>query len=323
MEVLQFSGGAWQRSKGLRPEAARDLAFGPTHVWIRLEGLQHDKLDTLGAVFNLHPLAIEDVRSHRQRPKVEDYRDLTFVVARAPRWDQENDELSWLTIGLFLGPDFLITACTDPVAELDLVEKRLLGLRATSKTSTIDRVLYEVLDAIVDAYFPIMDQLEDRIETLEDEILDSPELSELRKVQVFKHTVSQTRKTVFPMREAMASLEKGEHPNVSDETRIFLRDVADHMTRLSERLDHVRELAILTQETYNATLANQTNRIVKLLTGVTIVLTVPMLVGTFMGMNVPIPQWDPIHVGTFWTVTGASMLAMVPLYAVLKKIDWV
>ncbi len=325
MEVLQFANGGWQRSKGLKPEAARDLAFGPTHVWIRLEGLAQDKLDSLGAVFNLHPLAIEDVRSHRQRPKVEDYQELTFVVARAPRWDHANDQMSWLTIGLFLGPDFLITACTDPVAELDAVEKRLLALRGGPKNSTIDRVLYEVLDAIVDAYFPIMDQLEDRIETLEDEILSGAEFTELQKVQSLKHIVSQTRKTIFPMREAMAALEKGEHPNISAETCLYLRDVADHMTRLAERLEHVKEVAVLAQETYNATLANQTNRIVKFLTGVTIILTIPMLIGTLMGMNVPVPQWDPLRLGTFgpfWTFTAGSLLAMLPLYLWARKKNW-
>ncbi len=317
MEVLQFAQGSWQRAKGLKPEVARDLAYGPTHVWIRLEGLAHDKLDSLGAVFNLHPLAIEDVRSHRQRPKVEDYHDLTFVIARAPRWDHAKDEMSWLTIGLFLGPDFLITACTDPVAELDAVEKRLLALKGGPKNSTVDRVLYEVLDAIVDAYFPIMDQLEDRIEVLEDEILAGAEFIELQKVQSLKHIVSQTRKTVFPMREAMAALEKGEHPNITEETCIYLRDVADHMTRLAERLEHVKEVAVLTQETYNATLANQTNRIVKFLTGVTIILTIPMLIGTLFGMNLPgIPQWN------FWTVCAGSVVAMAPFYWWARKRDW-
>jgi magnesium transporter len=317
MRVLAFEGGAWRTSGDIAPEAARDLAWGPTHVWIRLEGLQQSKLDALGAVFDLHPLALEDVRNHRQRPKVEDYPNLTFVVARAPRWNSDTEEMSWLTLGLFLGPDFLITVCTDPVAELDQVEKRLLAAKHTPKTATIDHAFYQVLDTIVDSYFPMMDDMEDRIEALEEGVVESPEQSELAKIMDLKHIVSQTRKTVFPMREAMVELEKGEHPNIRDETCIYLRDVADHMTRLAERLEHVKEVAVLTQETYNATLQNQTNRTVKLLAGVTFVVTIPMLIGTFFGMNLPgIPEWN------FWYVTLGAAGLMMPLYGLAKKWDW-
>ena len=306
MRVLQFSQAAWRITDNLKPEAARDLAWGPTHVWIRLEGLQQAKLESLGAVFNLHPLAIEDVRNHRQRPKVEDYEDLTFVVARAPRWDKENDELSWFTVGLFLGPDFLITACTDPVVELDSVEKRLMAMKANAKTSTIDNVFYQVLDAIVDAYFPIMDDLEDRIETLEVGVLAGPDAQELEKIQGFKQIVSQMRKTIFPMREAMVALEKGEHPNIREETCLYLRDVADHTTRLGERLEHVKEVAVLAQETWNATLANQTNRTVQRLTSVTIVFMFTTLIASLGGMTefAGIPKtWD------FFAVSGAILVA--------------
>ncbi len=320
MKVMAFEGGAWRQSGDLAPETARDLAWGPTLVWIRLEGLAQAKLETLGAVFDLHPLALEDVQSHRQRPKVEDYPNLTFVVARAPRWNQAQDEMSWLTIGIFLGPDFLLTVCTDPVAELDIVERRLLATKASAKTSTIDHVFYQVLDSLVDSYFPIMDGLEDRIEALESDVMDVAERHELAKIQDLKHIVSQTRKTIFPMREAMVALERGEHPNIRDETRIYLRDVADHMTRLAERLEHVKELAILTQETWNATLANQTNLVVKRLTIITVALLVPNLLAAFFGMNnngFPRgPLWD------FWPVVASIFAVTVVAIAFARWRRW-
>ncbi|HUR63144.1 MAG TPA: magnesium transporter CorA family protein [Candidatus Thermoplasmatota archaeon] len=315
MQVLQFSGGAWRRTDELAPEAARELAWGPTHVWVRLEGLEQQRLENLGATFNLHPLAIEDVRNHRQRPKVEDYPDLTFVVVRVPRLAE--DGMQWLTVGLFLGPDFLVTACTDPVAELDAVEKRLVSARPSPKTSSIDHVFYQVLDAIVDAYFPAMDDLEDRIEALEEGVLEGAEREELERIQNVKRLVSRTRKTVVPMREAMVGLERGDHPHIGPDTRIYLRDVADHMTRLAERLEHVKEMAVLAQETYNATLANQTNIVVKRLAGITLVLTIPMLLGTLWGMNLPgIPQWN------FWGFMAVCVSSMVPAYWVARKWDW-
>lgn len=315
VHVLEYQQGTWVESRGLEAEAARDLAWGPTQVWIRLEGLEAGQLDSLGSVFNLHPLAVEDVRSHRQRPKVEDYDELTFVVVRAPRWDKENDEMSWLTVGVFLGPDFLITACTDPVMELDQVQKRLTTQKATSKVTSIDHVFYLVLDAIVDAYFPIMDDLEDRIEELEEAVFERPEPAVLEKIQGMKHIVSKTRKTIYPMREAMVALEKGEFPNVREETQIYLRDVADHTTRLAERLDHVKELALLAQETWNATLANHTNQTVRRLTLVTVALLVPNLIAQIFGMNLePLPGWDfsVVAWGVVLLTAGIALVAMWP-----------
>ncbi|HUR60764.1 MAG TPA: magnesium transporter CorA family protein [Candidatus Thermoplasmatota archaeon] len=316
MRLLQFSKGAWGASDSVEPDEARELAWGPTHVWIRLEGLDQQKLENLAATFNLHPLAIEDVRNHRQRPKVEDYPELTFVVVRVPRL--ADDGMHWLTLGLFLGPDFLITACTDPVLELDAVEKRLLNARPNARTSSIDHVFYQVLDAVVDAYFPVMDDLEDRIEALEEGVLDGADREELERIQGIKRLVSRTRKTIVPMREATAMLERGDHPHIREETRLYLRDVADHMARLAERLEHVREMAVLTQETYNATLANQTNRVVKALTAVTLFTTIPMLIGTLLGMNLD----NVPHQWSFWHVSLASMLVIIPLYIVARRLDW-
>jgi magnesium transporter len=324
VEVLAFESGAWRKRSQIEPETARELAWGPTHVWIRLEGLEQAKLDSLGAVFNLHPLAIEDVRNHRQRPKVEDYPDQTFVIARAPRWDKQKDELSWLTVGIFLGPDFLITCCTNPVAELDFVEKRLMTSKATAKSSTIDHVFYQVVDTLVDSYFPIMDDLEDRIEELEQGVLEVPDPEELEKIQDLKHIVSRTRKTIFPMREAMVSLERGDHPHIRDETRIYLRDVADHMTRLAERLEHVKDMAVLSQETWNAATQHQTNRIIKFLAGITLVLTVPMVIGTFFGMNLDGVgvAWSLPGLSPFASVVVLSLVVMAPIYGFAKWRDW-
>lgn len=322
VKVVAYQDGAWRRSSDLAPEAARDLAWGPTLVWIRLEGLAEGQLEHLGSVFNLHPLAIEDVRSRRQRPKVEDYPDLTFVVARSPRWEPHTGELSWLTVGIFLGPDFLITACTEPVTELEAVEKRLLApstAKPVSKQASIDHVFYQVLDSIVDAYFPIMDDFEDRIEDLEEGVVDGADKDELRRIREFKHLVSRTRKTIYPMREAMVGLERGDHPNIVKATRLYLRDVADHTTRLAERLEHVNELAVLCQETWNATLANQTNQTLKFLTGITLVLTVPMLVWTLFGINNAngFPQWL-----TFWDVAIGALVLMVPVWWYARRKQW-
>lgn len=316
MRLLKFESGAWGVAEALEPQQARALAYSPVQTWIRLEGEAADKLDSLGAVFDLHPLAIEDVRNPRQRPKVEDYPNLTFVVARAPRWDGD-DELLWQNVGIFLGPDFILTCSPEPVTELDQVERRLLTQRPGPRTGTVDNVLYQVVDTLVDAYFPVMEGLEDRIEAIETGVVEGADKYELAQIQDLKHAVSRMRKTIYPMREAMVGLERGEHPNITQDTRLYLRDVADHTTRLAERLEHVQELAVLAQETYNATLANQTNTVVKRLAGITFVLTIPMLVASIFGMNFgDYPMWGP------WIPAFVVTATMLPSYLLARKWDW-
>ncbi len=266
-------------------------------TWVRAAGTPVHDLEELGEAFGLHPLAIEDVTHVRQRPKVEDYPDLTFIILRVPR---RGAEMEWQQVGLFLGSDFLVTASTERVPELDEFERRLMTRGLPEGKSTSCNLLYHVLDVLVDGWFPFMDGLEDDIEDLEEAASSLPSQQILAAVRDIKRVVSRTRKVSLPMREAMLSLERAEHPHILPETRIYIRDVSDHMVRLSERLDHVKEMALIAQETWNATLANQQNQVMKRLTVIAALLLFPGLVAGLGGMNFEqgFPQWG------YWPVVG-------------------
>ena len=300
MRILAWEDGAWRVQEGISFEEARALALGPVPVWVRAEGVDPTVWDQLGHWFDLHPLALEDIRS-RQRPKVEDYPGFTFVVARIPRMTEEGP--SWAQPGLFLGEGFVMTASPDALPELDEAERRLMGGTALARSGELDEVFHAVVDVVVDAWFPFMDALEERLEEVEDQVIDRATRENLRDIRDLKDHASRTRKVLVPLRDAMLSLERGEHPNIRRETRLFLRDVADHTMRLAERLDHVREMALMAQETWNATLANQQNETMKRLTLVAALLLFPGLVAAIGGMNFErgFPDWS------FWSVTGGIL----------------
>ncbi len=288
MRRIVLADGRWSESDEAGP------------CWVRAAGSQKHELDGLATELGLHPLTIEDVQNNRQRPKVEDYDGHTFVVLRVPRGDDPDD--GWQQVGVWLLEDAVVTASLSPLPELDAVEKRL---SVKSRPKSVLMLWYRILDALVDSWFPFMDALEEAAEQAEDRAMDKPDQENLYAIRDLKHTVSRVRKLVQPLREAMISLERNDHPHVDDSVRIYLRDISDHTIRLSERLEHVREMALIAQETWNATLANSQNQVMKRLTVVAALLLLPGLLAGLGGMNFDgFPAWD------YWIVTG-SIIAFV------------
>ncbi len=311
MKVLSFDGARWVAQE-LDTEAARGAVAHDKLTWVRAGGLSAKELHELGDIFGLHPLTLEDVQNDRQRPKVESYPDLTFVVMRVPRWE---DELKWSQAGLFLGRDFLITASSQKIPELDALEARLLKNGLPSNRPQVATLLHLALDLLVDAWFPYVDELEDYIDGLEDQVLERPDVESLATIREVKRVVSRTRKVSGPMREAMLSLERADHTNIDDDTRLYLRDISDHMVRIAERLEHVKEMALIAQESWNATLANNQNQQMKRLTVLFALFLIPTFAAGLGGMNFEgFPAWS------FWPVTGTILsLVFIGLVVSLYK----
>ncbi len=284
-------------------------------TWVRAGGVGQALMEELGEAFGLHPLAVEDVMYPRTRPKLEDYPDLTFLVVRIPRYE---DELEWQQVGFFLGSDFLVTASAAPVKELDALEKRILSRGLPEGRQTSCQLLYLALDAIVDCWLPFMDELEETIDGMEEDAAESPSPELLGHIREMKRVVSKVRKVSQPMREAFLSLERSDHPHIRDATKIYLRDVSDQMVRMAERLDHVKEMALIAQETWNATLANQQNQVMKRLTVIAALLLFPGLIAGLGGMNFEsgFPQLP------YWWVTGGIFAFIVIGFGVSAWRKW-
>lgn len=269
--------------------------------WIRAGGSTPQELDSLGDEVGLHPLSREDVANPRQRPKVEDYEDHTFVIVRVPR--STDPDKGWQQVGIWLFADKVVTASPSPVPELDKVEERLL--RKPQWAHDVPMLWYRIIDALVDAWFPTMDALEEEVESTEDRAVDEPTQEVLADIRDLKRSVSRIRKLLIPLREAAISLERTDHPNVPESLRLYLRDISDHTIRLAERLEHVRDIALIAQESWNSSLANQQNQVMKRLTVIAALLLVPGLFAGLGGMNFDgIPDWN------YWIVT-ASILGFI------------
>ena len=274
--------------------------------WIDVVGLsQMDVIRAIAVKYQLHPLAVEDVLHTVERPKAEDFPasgDLPgrlFVVARAI--DQRKGKLHSDQVSMFLGRTTLLTFQDVHRSDLEPIRQRIKLEGSRLRQNDASFLLYVLLDGIVDGYFPPLEHYSDRLEDLEEELVDKPSQDTLQQVHAIKRDLMVIRRTVWPMRELIANLQKDKHECLSQESQTYLRDVYDHCGSIIDLIETYREIASAIAETYITVVSNRTNDIVKVLTIIgTIFIPLTFLAGVY-GMNMPIPEnASPLAYPLFW-----------------------
>lgn len=262
----------------------------PTGVisWLNVDGLGDAQvLKNLGEVYHLHPLALEDVTaSEPQRPKLEEYPEALFIVARMPLTVDGRLSSATEQICFFLIDGAVITFQEDPHGDpFEKVRERIRHSKGKIRTRGADYLLYALLDAIIDSYFPLLEELSERIENIEELILTSPSPEALAGLHTAKQEIVTIRRSLWPLREVVNSLIRDTSDRITEETKIFLRDCYDHCSQLLEISDTYRELCADLMDIYLTTLSNRTNDVLKFLTIIsTIFIPLTFIVGVY-GMN--------------------------------------
>lgn len=286
--------------------------------WINVEGLtQMDVIRAFAEKYQLHPLAIEDVLHTVQRPKAEDYPSSTdqpgrlFVVARAIEQHEQHPQFD--QISFFLGRKTLLTFQQTPGDVFDPIRQRLQAAGSRLRQNDASFLLYALLDAIVDHYFPLLERYSEQLEEVEEQLLERPGQETLQRLHTIKRELLLLRRAAWPMRELMAQLQREEHECLSKMAQTYLRDVYDHCVQIIDLIETYREIATSLTETYISILSNRTNEIMKVLTIMgTIFIPLTFLAGVY-GMNMPIPEnaWPgtyPVFWGVCCAVAGGMLL---------------
>ncbi len=252
-------------------------------MWVDVVGLGDPKmLNGLAARFDIHPLAIEDVANTHQRPKVEEYENLTFLVIRQM---EEGDPPNSEQISFCLGKEFLVTFQEHPGDCWETVRKRIREARGRIRNAGPDYLLYALLDAVVDHYFPVLEDYVERAEKLEDEILEGPGRTQMARIQALKHEFLSIRRDIWPLREMTMVLAREKLPHVTAEMRTYLRDCHDHAMQLVDLLESMRELGSGLMDMYLSNLSHRNNDVMKMLTVIaTIFIPLTFIAGIY-GMN--------------------------------------
>jgi magnesium transporter len=264
-------------------------------LWLNVHGLHEPEvMAEIGRRFKLHPLVLEDILNTDQRPKVDDYGDYLFMVARFFEIDPENNQISSDQVSLILGSNFVLTFQERPSGRFDPVRERLRNDRGQIRKLGADYLAYSLLDTIVDHYFTILENIGERTEELEDTMLERPKPGSLQTVHQLKRETLTLRRSIWPLREVINSLTRADDRFFRPETRPYLRDIYDHTVHAIESLEANRDVIAGMLDIYLSAVSNRVNQEVRALTVVAIIFMPATLISGIFGMNfkvMPLLDW--------------------------------
>jgi len=291
--------------------------------WYQLESAHDPKLDELARQYDLHPLHIEDARSDDEGVKVDSGVNYTFAVLKPvylrPDPDAPTEEMPTFTaIDIFAGKDFLITI-VDPMCPA--TNEALERARRDGHDDQPARLLYLILDTIVDRYFFAIDHYDDRIDTLEDAVFDSPSPEILGQVFAIKRELIELRRVLVNTRDACLHLQRDPNTIIDPEHQLYVRDTYDHVARLLDSIETQRDLLNNTLDIYLSSVANRTNDVMKVLTVLGTIALPSIAISGIYGMNLKgLPFEDSPHGARF--VGFLVLVCTALLLYILRRMRW-
>lgn len=318
-------GAAWSRATGPRnlrtlDDALTALGDPEACVWVDLEDASSAQLARLAGPLALHPLVVEDIIDRNQRAKVEYTDDVMHLVMFAALPGAGRPELA--EIDILLTPRCLVTSHPPAWRPLEQGAPARLG-SAHFLSKGADAALYAVLDAIVDGYFPVIDQLSDTLDDLEDAAIQHADRSVVERLFAVRRSLLLLRRAVSPEREVLNQLTSRDNPLIDPETLPYFRDVYDHLVRITDELDTHRELLSGALDAYLSTVNNSLSDVMKRLTAVTAVLAGVGAVAGIFGMSEAASAFDLREGNGFWVVTALVAILGGLIVWYFRRIDWI
>jgi len=273
-------------------------------LWLDLDDDAQTESELLLTGFGFHPLAIDDALREAHVPKIDDYDDYLYIVLHAVEFQAEGLDVQTLEVDIFVGRTYLVTHHTGPVPALEAVWK-LAQRGERHVVRGVDFLLYELADRLVSDFMPVVDALDEAIDQVEDEVFSQPTPHTLGRIFSLKRAVLHLRRIIAPEREVLNRLARDDYAVIDARERIYFRDVYDHLVRLYDINEALRDLVGGALDTYLSVTSNRINEIIKVLTVVTFALMPPTLVASIYGMN--FANMPLLHEPWGWAVAWAVM----------------
>ncbi len=270
------------------------------HIWIDIRSTDKDDVEPLlEEWFGFHELAAEDSLSRDTLPKHDRFGDYDFLVFRSIAVDLIGHGVDSIKLACFIGKNFLFTIHPQPLGAVDAIWGRLPQDRRMLERG-VDFLLYSILDTLVDLHFPLLDEIEDRLDQIQELIFSEPSQSLLDELLHIKRDLNVMRRQSLPQRELFNQISRGDSEFIKEKHKIYFRDLYDHMYRIGESIDIERDLTTATMEAYLSVIANRTNEIMKVLTIFSSIILPMNFIASIYGMNfehMPELKW---HFGYAW-----------------------
>jgi magnesium transporter len=301
-----------------------DLAYFRDSVkisWVNIDGLHNTSLlGAIGEVFGLHPLVLEDMLNTEQRPKIEDYGDYIYIAIKQLFIDEATGELITEHESIILGKGFVISAGESRTKMFEPVRDRLENNCRMRKLNE-DYLAYALLDAIIDNYFDVLEKVGDRVEAVEELLMTNPNRDTLRQINDLKRDSLFIHKNIWPLREVTNLLERGENQLVRDSTRLYIRDLYDHVIQAMDTTEVYRDILSGLLDVYLSSISNRMNEVMKVLTVIsTIFIPLTFLAGIY-GMNfryMPELEWR----WGYFALIGVMLAIAGVMLAFFRRKKW-
>jgi len=291
-------------------EVTAVLQSGQGMIWLDIWGEALAQSEAvLRDVFHFHPLAIDDALNETHAPKLDDWGDYLYIVLHAIKYTAPDHEpINLPEVDIFVGRNYLVTYHQEEIAPLErvwLVSQTDDRIRRNG----ISRLLYRVADELMNEHITAVEHIEEELEEIEDEIFNGPDDDTLEQLFIQKRRVLQMRRTIGPQRLVFSALSRNHYAVIDPEAQVFFNDIYDHMVRLYDLMDSLRDLSTGSLTTYLSIVNNRMNNVMKTMAVVTALFLPLSFITGFFGMNFFAPSIDT-HTWTGWLPFEAAMLAM-------------
>lgn len=289
-------------------------------VWLDALDPDRSEMDLLASEFGFHPLAIDDYFTPHHRPKVDEYSGYFFIVTHLLSYLPESIEVILMELDLFVGRNYVVTVHKEPLPVLEQIAETWQRNPRLLADGT-GMLLYDILDSLVDSYFPILDQIDDQLDDIEDDVFRKGARASAERIFHVKRALLVLRRIAAPLRDVFNTLTRRDQPLLSEHAITYLRDVHDHTLRIVDSIDTYRDILTGALDAYLTVISNQLNTVMKTLTVVATVLISLQVISGIYGMNF---RYMP-ELG--WRYGYAAILGLMAVVALgllyyFKRIKW-
>jgi len=313
--IIDYDEKHFEERKVKKVEECLPFKDKPTVTWINIDGIhQVDIIEAIGKHFGVHPLVLEDIVNTGQRPKMEDFGNYLFVVLKMIYYDEKEDEIKTEQVSLLISQNFVISFQEREGDVFNSIRERIRGSKGRIRKMGADYLAYALMDSVVDNYFVIIEKVGEKLEGMEEELVKNTTPETLQAIHSLKRNMIFLRKSVWPLREVIGGLERGESKLVQEPTQIYFRDVYDHTIQVMDAIETSRDMLSGMLDIYLSSVSNRMNEVMKVLTIIaTIFIPLTFIAGIY-GMNFQnMPElgwrWGYFAVLIVMVSIGISMLA--------------
>jgi magnesium transporter len=308
------------------PEVSRvEVVDGDPLRWVNIERPRQTERAWLEEHFpQFHPLDFEDVFSRNQRPKIDEYPDYLFIILHFPRFDKAVRRLNAAEVDIFVGPDFVVTLPNEPLQPVEYLFERVKGdpsQREQLFGQGAGYLLYKIVDACVDASFPMLSKMGHKLDRIEEAIFEGDRSREsVREISNVKQEIINFRSIVRPQRAVVADLERTKARYLPGELDVYFDDINDASERAWQMLEGFKETVEALEVTNESVLAHGLNDVLRVLTVLTVVFLPLTLIASIWGMNVRVPGQD--RIGAFWIIIVVMAVILAGMLRFFRKRGW-